>query len=69
MHVGVLPVYIPRTCLVPMTPEESIRSDGPGIKDDCEPPCGCFKSNLGPLNEQPVSPIHAVCILCEETRL
>ena len=32
------------------TPEEGIRS----ITDDCEPPCGCWELNSGPLEEQPV---------------
>lgn len=27
-------------------------SDDPGITDSCELPCGCWESNLGPLEEQ-----------------
>jgi hypothetical protein len=32
--------------------EEGIGSAGPGVTDDYEPPNGCLKSNLGPLQEQ-----------------
>ena len=32
-------------------PEEGIRSL---IIDGCEPPCGCWELNSGPLEEQPV---------------
>ena len=35
-------------------PEEGIRSPGTGVTDDYEPPCGCWESNLGPLEEHPV---------------
>ena len=34
--------------------EEVIGSPGTGITDDCGPPCGCWESKLGPLQEQPV---------------
>lgn len=43
MHVSAL-----RTCLVPMKPEESIRSPGTGVKDTCGLPCGCSELNQGP---------------------
>ena len=33
-------------------PEESIRSPGTGVKDGYELPCGCWESNLGPLQGQ-----------------
>jgi hypothetical protein len=36
------------------TPEEGIRSQCPLITDGCEPPCGCWKLNSGPLEEQSV---------------
>lgn len=35
-------------------PEEGIRSPGCELLDICELPCGCCKSNLGPLDEQAV---------------
>jgi hypothetical protein len=34
-------------------PEEGIRSSGTGVKDGCEPLCGCWETNLGFLEEQP----------------
>ena len=42
MYMSALSAHIP--CM----PEEGIRSDG------CEPPCGCWELNSGPLEEQPV---------------
>jgi hypothetical protein len=27
---------------------------GAGIRDGCEPPCGCWKENLDPVEKQPV---------------
>jgi hypothetical protein len=30
-----------------------VRSSGTGVIGDCEPPSGCWQSNLGPLGEQP----------------
>ena len=44
MCIGVLPIYV---C-------EGARSPGTGAMDSCERPCGCWESNLGPLEEQPV---------------
>ena len=35
-------------------PVEGIRSPGAEVRDGCEPLCGCRKTNLGPLQEQPV---------------
>lgn len=35
-------------------PEKSTRSPEIGVMDDCEPPCGCWESNMGPLHEQQV---------------
>jgi hypothetical protein len=32
--------------------EEGIKSPGTGVTDDCEPSCGYWESNLGPLEEQ-----------------
>jgi hypothetical protein len=33
------------------------------ITDGCEPPCGCWKSNLGPLEEQSVLLTAEPCLL------
>lgn len=33
-------------------PEEGIRFTGIGVTGDSEPPCGCWDSNSGPLEEQ-----------------
>ena len=38
----------------PERPEEGIKSVGNGITDSCEPLCGCWEWNPGPLREQPV---------------
>jgi hypothetical protein len=35
-------------------PEKGIGSPGTGATDDCEPSCGCQKSSMHPLEEQPV---------------
>ena len=35
------------------TPASQKRASEP-ITDDCEPPCGCWELNSGPLEEQPV---------------
>jgi hypothetical protein len=43
------------TCaLSPWGPEEDMRPPGTGVTDGCELPCGCWKLNPGPLEEQPV---------------
>lgn len=42
-------VFIPHAFLVPT--EKGIMSLGIGVTDDCEPPCGCWDLNLGPLPE------------------
>ena len=34
--------------------EEGIGFPGTGVADGCEPLCGCWESNLGPLEEQQV---------------
>lgn len=39
---------------VPDAHRYTIRSPGPGLTDSCELPCGCWKLNLGPLQEQQV---------------
>lgn len=38
----------------PQRSEEVIRFPGKGVKDGCTPPCGCWESNMGPQEEQPV---------------
>ena len=45
-------VYAPCACLVPMKARRGVRSPGTGVKDGCEPPCGCWESNPGPLEKQ-----------------
>ena len=35
------------------TPVHQKRASDP-ITDDCEPSCGCWKLNSGPLQEQPI---------------
>jgi hypothetical protein len=35
-------------------PVEGIRCPGAGATDGCEPPCGCWKSHLGLLEESQV---------------
>jgi hypothetical protein len=37
-----------------LVPEDIIRFLRAGITDGCEPPCGGWESNPGPLEEQPV---------------
>ena len=41
-------------CLVHLPPEESVGTPVTGITHICEPPCACWESNLGPVEEQPV---------------
>lgn len=33
---------------------ERVRCPRTGVKDECERPCGCWQSNLFPLQEQPM---------------
>lgn len=35
----------------PGVPEEGVRFPGTRVTDACEPPCGCWESNIGPLEE------------------
>jgi hypothetical protein len=35
----------------PQRPEEGVRSPGIGVTDGCEPPCGYWELNLGPLEQ------------------
>jgi hypothetical protein len=44
MCTGVLPAYL---CV-------GVGSPGTEVTDSCEPPCGYWELNLGPLEEQPV---------------
>ena len=46
-------VYVSHACTVPES-GESVRSLETGGVDHCEPPSGCWDSNQGPLEEQPV---------------
>lgn len=34
--------------------EYLVQSGGTGVTDGCELPCGCWESNPGPLEKQPV---------------
>lgn len=43
-------VYAPCAYLGPS--EEGIGFPGAGVMDSCELPCGCWKPNLNPLQEQ-----------------
>jgi hypothetical protein len=43
-------MYMSTLLLSSHTPEEGIRSHS----DGCEPPCGCWELNSGPLEEQSV---------------
>lgn len=46
-------ICVPRKFLVPMEPEEGIRSSATKATKDCKPPCWCYELNLGSLEEQP----------------
>ena len=48
MSVPLMPAWCP------WRPEEDVRSSGIGVTDGDELPCGCWESNLDPLEEQPV---------------
>ena len=50
MYVCVPCVYM----IPPRRPEKDIKYPGTGVTDNCEPPCGCWELNLGPLQEQQV---------------
>lgn len=39
-------------CLVPAKVREGIGASRPGVMDGCDPPCGFYEPNLGPLEEQ-----------------
>ena len=55
MHMDVLSVCVSVCHVYPWYPQklkEKVRSSGTGVKDGCEPPCRCWESNLGPLEEQ-----------------
>ena len=42
------------TCVLPAYQFEDARSSGTRVTDSCELSCGCWRLNLGPLEEQPV---------------
>jgi hypothetical protein len=42
-------------CLKYLRRPEGIKSLGVGVTDGCEPPCGSWELNQGPLKEQPMS--------------
>jgi hypothetical protein len=46
-------VCAPPKCLVPTEARSYYqRAPGTGVKDGCEPSCGCWELNPGPLQEQ-----------------
>lgn len=46
-----------------LVPEEGIMSSGTGAPEGCKPPCGQWKSNLGPL-EEPLALLTAEPSVC-----
>ena len=42
-------MYLPGACI-----RQGVRPSGAEVIDGCEPPCGCWEPNLGPLQEQQV---------------
>ena len=50
-HVCMYTVY----AWYPQRPEEDIGSPGTGVTDGCEPPCGSWKLNLGPLDSTAIA--------------
>ena len=59
MRVCVLPAcksaqHMTHNHLCPQRPEEGAGSPGARVTDSCEPPCGGWELNPGPLEEQPV---------------
>lgn len=38
----------------PRNPEEDVGTPGSWVTEGGEPPCGCWQSNSGPLQEHPV---------------
>lgn len=51
-------VFCQHVCLSTRRPEEGYRP--PGTEDICELPCGCWKSNLGPQEEQAVGHVSSI---------
>lgn len=45
-------IYVPLLCQVLGRPDKGVRFPGTGVRDGCEWLCGCWKLNLGPLEEQ-----------------
>jgi hypothetical protein len=52
--VVILPAFISVCVWYPWSPEEGHRVSGTRVTVGCELPCGCWDSNPGPLEEQPV---------------
>ena len=56
LHGCFVSTYVCNTCTqCPWKPGRSVGSPRTGVTDGCEPPCGCWESYLGPVEEQPVS--------------
>ena len=71
MCMGVLPACMSATMCISVASwrtEEGDRSLGIGVTDGCELPCGCWQSNMSPLEEQPTllaaEPSHQIFIMC-----
>lgn len=47
-------MYVQHFCLVSTEVTKVSGSLGTGVTDSCEPPCGCWESISGPLEEQPL---------------
>ena len=55
MNVSFACIYVHYLCpWYPGRTEEAIGSPGVVVTDGCEPPCGCWELNPGPLLEQQV---------------
>lgn len=55
MCMGILPTCTsvhPLSIYCPQRPEEGAESSGTGVSNGCEPPCGPWELNPGPLEEQ-----------------
>lgn len=50
MHISVYHIY----AWCPRRPKEGLRTHGPGVTDSYDLSCGCWKSNPGPVDEEPV---------------
>ena len=54
MYMGILPACDVYTCMPGPGDEEGVGFSGTGDEDGYGLPCGCWESNLGTLEEQPM---------------